>query len=78
MIRILCEGFFLGTPTLKDIFKAHAEQGIMDLLDHVCNEQDMILDNLQHRIGQELHEHSRYIHGITRGYNSSSRTARLL
>ena len=53
--RTLREGFFLGTPTLVDTFKADSEQGVMDLLDYVSNGSDLIPDNLQHRIGQELH-----------------------
>jgi hypothetical protein len=53
--RNLCEGFFLGTPTLMDTFKADSEQGIVDLLDYVCDGWDMIPDTLQHCIGKELH-----------------------
>jgi hypothetical protein len=53
--RHLCEGFFLGTPTLIDTFIADSEQGIVDLLDYVSNGPDIIPDSLPHRIGQELH-----------------------
>lgn len=53
--RHLCEGFFLGTPTLTDTFKADSEQGIVDLLDYVSNGPDMIPPTLPHRIGEELH-----------------------
>lgn len=53
--RTLCEGFFLGTSTLMDTFKADSEQGIVDLLECVSNGPDMIPDSLHHRVGQELH-----------------------
>lgn len=53
--RHICEGFFLGTPTLMGTFKADSEQGIIDLLDYVSDGPDMIPDSLSHRIGQELH-----------------------
>ena len=31
---LLCEGFFLGTPTFMDTFQAHSDQGIVVLLDY--------------------------------------------
>ena len=54
--RNLCEGYFLGTPTPMDTFKAGSEQGIVDLLDYASNGPDMIPHSLPHRIGQELHQ----------------------
>lgn len=38
--RDLCEGFFLGPPTLMDTFKADSEQGIVDPLGYVSNVPD--------------------------------------
>lgn len=55
MTRDLCEGFFLGPPTLMDTFKADSEQEIVDPLGYVSNVPDMIPHSLLHRIGQELY-----------------------
>ena len=54
-MRNLCEGFFLVTDLSVDSFRADAEQGIVDFLEHLSHGPLAIPAVFQNLVGQELH-----------------------